>query len=580
MKWTMIILSRRLLILSLLSGSLAANGFAQAATDSQNITAQAYLSLDKLTPGARFQLAVVLQVNEPWHVNANPASGEGFIPTTLTQQAPPSIVIDRTVYPKGKKTTVSWADQPVDLYAGRAVILVEAHVRPDAATGPLNWDANLRYQACNDRVCLAPVTISLKIATEIVPATQTPRPIHPEVFGSIAVPPATPAAPATQENAIARMMRERGLLATLAFIFISGLLLNLTPCVYPMITITVSYFGGKGERKSAAALAGALAYFLGIVITYSSLGLVAALTGGIFGALLQNPIVLGAIGLLLVAMALSMFGLFELQPPQFLMQRASNLSSKAGYLGLFFLGATVGVIAAPCLAPVVVVVLAFAGSSGDPWIGWWLFFALGAGLGLPYIVLGTFSGLLTRLPKSGLWMVWVKRVFGAALIAAALWITNPLWWHSAPVTNGDGIAWQPYSPAALQQAAADKQPALIDFYADWCIPCKEMDKKTYPDPQVIEKSRQFLMLKADLTHTGSPEVEKLTKDYQIFGVPTAVFIGPEGRERPELRKVGFVPVQELLDAMDKTFAAPPTATNSSPESSASPQIPAQLLKQF
>jgi thioredoxin:protein disulfide reductase len=556
--------------------------FPRTACAEDQVRAELLLSADKLAPGTPFRLAAVINVAAPWHINANPATMEGFIPTTLTVQTPPTIVIDRIVYPQGKKTTVSWADQPVELYTGRVIIFAEAHVRPDAAPAPLTLEGNLRYQACNDHVCLAPVTVPLKLATEIVPSSEprhrvSGQPIHPEIFGATATTTATSSTSATEENSIARMMRERGLLATLAFIFVSGLLLNLTPCVYPMITITVSYFGGKGEKKSAAAFAGALAYFFGIVITSSSLGLAAALTGGFFGALLQNPVVLGAIGLLLVAMALSMFGLYELQPPQFLMQRASTLSSKAGYVGLFFLGATVGVIAAPCLAPIVIVVLAFAGSSGDPWIGWWLFFALGAGLGLPYIVLGTSSSLLTRLPKSGMWMVWVKRVFGVALIAVALWITNPLWLRSAPATSGGGIAWRPYSLAALQQAATDKRPVLIDFYADWCIPCREMDKKTYPNQQVIEKSRQFLMFKADLTRTGSSEVEQLTKQFQIFGVPTTVFVGPEGRERAELRKVGFVPPQELLDAMGKALVSPAASTNAA---ASTQDIPPQLLHPF
>jgi thiol:disulfide interchange protein DsbD len=571
---------RRLFAFVLLLGSMAVNCSAQGGADAGQITTQAWLSLDKLAPGARFQLAVVLQVNSPWHVNANPASGEGFIPTTLTLQPTASVIVDRIVYPKGEKTAVSWNDQPVDLYTGRTIIFVEAHVRPDAVPAPFKLEASLRYQACNDRLCFAPVTIPLIVDTEIVSSTQTPQPAHPEIFGSV-VPAGMPSpTSARAENSIARLIRERGLVAALAFLFVSGLLLNLTPCVYPMITITVSYFGGQKEKKTARAFAGALAYFFGIVITYSAVGLAAALTGGLFGTLLQNPIVLLLIGLLLVAMALSMFGLFELQPPQFLMQRASSLSSKAGYVGLFFLGATVGVIAAPCLAPVVVVVLAFAGSSGDPWLGWWLFFALGVGLGLPYIVLGTFSSLLTRLPKSGAWMVWVKRVFGTALIGVALWITNPLW-MPASATQGGGIAWQPYLPAALQQAAAEKRPVLIDFYADWCIPCKEMDKKTYPDQRVVEKAREFLMLKADLTHTGSPEVDELTRNYKILGVPTAVFIGPEGQERAELRKIGFVPVDEFLDAMTKALAPAAAATNvPAASTSSAPNVPPQLLRPF
>jgi thiol:disulfide interchange protein DsbD len=575
---------RRLLTLLLLLCSLAANCPAQTAADAKNITAQAYLSLDKLTPGARFQLAVVLQVNAPWHVNANPASGEGFIPTTLTLQPPPSTVIDRAVYPKGKKTTVSWADQPVDLYAGRTVILVEAHVRPDAATGSLNLEASLRYQACNDRVCLAPVTISLPLETEIVASSEKPQAIHPEIFGT--APPESPALPVSQApqpkplNQIEQLIHDRGWLFALFVVFVGGLALNLTPCVYPMIAITVSYFGGQsGEHNTRRAFVSSLVYCLGIVLTYSSLGLVAALTGSLFGSALQSPVVLVGIAVLLVALALSMFGLYELQPPRLLLERATGLSSKAGYIGVFFLGAVIGVVAAPCLAPFVVALLVFVGQSGKPLLGWWLFFVFGCGLGLPYVILGTYSGALARLPKSGMWMVWVKRVLGVVLLAVAGWFVSPLL-RATTAEARSPIGWQPYSPAALKQAATDKRPVLIDFYADWCIPCKEMDRKTYPNQQVIEKSHQFLMLKADVTRTGSPEVEQLTKQFQIFGVPTTVFVGRDGRERIELRKVGYIPSEEFLDAMDKTFTAPPTATNPSPESSASPQIPAQLLKQF
>jgi thiol:disulfide interchange protein DsbD len=534
------------------------------------VRAEMLLSVDKLAAGTPLKLAVVVDVAPSWHINSNPAGQPDLIPTTLTVETPPTVVIDRIIYPKGKKTAVLWADQPIELYAGRVIIFAKAHMRSGAASAPLKLGGKLRYQACNDRICLAPVSIPLTLEVEVVDSSAAPRSIHPEIFSDTSRGSDLPGTPSERipvatggtPNFIASMMHERGLLLTLVFLFISGLLLNLTPCVYPMITITVSYFGGKGERKSAAAFAGALAYFFGIVITYSALGLAAAITGGLFGALLQNPIVLAAIGLLLVAMALSMLGLFELQPPQFLMQRAANLSSKAGYFGLFFLGATVGVIAAPCLAPVVVVVLAFAGSSGDPWIGWWLFFALGAGLGLPYIALATFSGLLTRLPKSGTWMVWVKRVFGIALIIVAAWITSPLWRSHEPHVGA--IVWEPFSTGKLQQAVAAGRPVVIDFSADWCIPCREMEERTFTQSPVIEKSRQFVRLKADLTYGGSAEVQQLVVTYHVVGVPTVAFIGADGRERTDLRLVGFVSAEEFLGVMDKALG--PAHANTGPTS--------------
>jgi thiol:disulfide interchange protein DsbD len=285
--------------------------------------------------------------------------------------------------------------------------------------------------------------------------------------------------------------------------------------------------------------------------------------------------VLVGIALLLVALALSMFGLFELQPPQALMQKATGLSSKAGYIGVFFLGAVIGVIAAPCLAPFVVALLAFVGETGNPWLGWWLFFALALGLGLPYVVLGTFSGLLTRLPKSGMWMVWVKRVFGVALFAVAAWITSPLWLNATMSTTG-GITWTPYSADYLQQAAAMHHAVMIDFTADWCGPCRKMQRTTFRDPRIISQTSEVAMVRADLTREAAPEVEKIRKDFGIWGVPTILFLGPDGREHTELRQVEYVGADQLLGLLEK---AKGIALTNSPVARA-PDVPVQLLNPF
>jgi thiol:disulfide interchange protein DsbD len=553
---------------------------AQTRAPQAEATVVMLLSVDKLAPDTPFRVAVVIDVAERWHINANPANAEGLIPTTLTLASTASVVIDRIVYPKGATTKVSWSDGPVALYTGHTILFAEGHISATAQPGPVKLEGSLRYQACNDQVCIAPKNIPVIIETEIVSALQKPQPIHPNIFGATteAAPLAHLVTAGANEDVspIAALVREHGWFVTFLFVFLGGLALNLTPCVYPMIAITVSYFGGQSsERNARRAFISSLIYCLGIVLTYSTLGLIAALTGSLFGSALRSPFVLVGIALLLVALALSMFGLFEFQPPQALMQKATGLSSKAGYIGVFFLGAVIGVIAAPCLAPFVVALLAFVGETGNPWLGWWLFFALALGLGLPYVVLGTFSGLLTKLPKSGMWMVWVKRVFGVALFAVAAWITSPLWLNVAGPTTG-GIIWIPYFAADLEQAAAAHRPVMIDFTADWCGPCRKLQRTTFRDARVIDQTNQVTMIRADLTRESSPEVEKIRKDFGIWGVPTILFLGPDGREHMELRQVEYVDADKLLGLLEK---AKGLAATNSPVVRA-PDVPAQLLNPF
>jgi len=559
---------------------------AQLGGPQADVTVTNLLSVDKLAVNTPFRMAVIIDVGKPWHINANPANVEGLIPTTLTLQPPSGVVIDRIVYPKGVTTKVTWSDEPVALYTGHAVIFGDGHVKADATPGLVKIEGSLRYQACNDSICIAPISVPIVLETEIVPESQKLQPIHPDIFGSasesappvasVPLKPLVTAGTTGADSSIATLVRQRGWFVTILIVFLGGLALNLTPCVYPMIAITVSYFGGQGgERSTGRAFASSLVYCLGIVLTYSTLGLIAALTGSLFGSALQSPVLLVGIGLLLVALALSMFGLYELQPPQALMQKATGLSSKAGHIGVFFLGAVIGIIAAPCLAPFVVALLAFVGQSGNPWLGWWLFFALALGLGLPYVVLGTFSGLLSRLPKSGTWMVKVKMVFGVALIGVAVWITSPLWLDTV-MPQGGGIAFEPYSAGKVQQAAAAHRPVMIDFSAEWCGPCRKMERTTFRDNRVVDEAKDFVMLKADLTKEGTPDVEKLRKDFGIWGVPTLVFIGPDGREHTGLRRVEYVTADELLDLLQQAKGIAPT---NSPTARA-PDIPPQLLNPF
>jgi thiol:disulfide interchange protein DsbD len=329
---------------------------------------------------------------------------------------------------------------------------------------------------------------------------------------------------------------------------------------------------------------------------YSVLGVTAALSGGLFGSWLQSPWVLGGIGALLFALALSMFGLYQLQAPYWLTSKLGGTTG-TGFVSLFVSGLVVGVFAAPCIGPPVIALLALVGQKGDPFFGFWSFFILSAGLGLPYLLLGTFSGLLKKVPRSGSWLVWVERTFGVILTGAAAFYLSlavmPSWAaYVVPVTlaaggvylgfiepsprgkpllrrltwafgvacialgvyfaqalHEPGVAWEPYADAQVSSAPSAGKPVMIDFYADWCIPCLELDRRTFTDPLVIEASERFIRLKVDLTHFDSPEAEDIRKKFDIAGVPTIVFLDRTGSEVRTSRVIGYVSPDEFLERM-------------------------------
>ncbi len=568
----------------------AQSSFGAFASSAQHVSVETKLSVDRVLPGSTFQAAVVMTIADTWHINSNTPTYDYLIATSLDLKPVEGFIVTDLQYPKGKQYKFEFADDPLDVYEGTAPIFISLKLSDKVAPGTYTLDGNLVVQACNDQVCLAPSTIPVRIDVDVAESGATITVIHEELFAQY-----SPAdtLPAGADDSLARAFESENALVAFFAIFLVGLALNLTPCVYPMMSVTVSLFGAQSDTKTLRVALKAATYVFGIATMYSLLGVSAALSGGLFGSWLQSSWVLAGIAALLFGLALSMFGLYQIQVPYWLTSKLGGTTG-TGLIGLYLSGLVVGVFAAPCIGPPVIALLAFVGAKGDPLFGFWVFFILSLGLGFPYLILGTFSGLLKKVPKSGVWLVWVERLFGVVLVGAALFYLSLAFLpkysaHMVPITlliggiylgflepsgkdrpairrfkytfgvvalvvsamgfnalREPGLTWEPYSEQRVMEARAAGKPVMIDFYADWCIPCLELERKTFTDADVMAAADGFVRLKVDLTHFDSPEAERIRREFNIAGVPTIVFLDPNGDELKSARVVGYIPPKEFI----------------------------------
>jgi len=398
-------------------------------------------------------------------------------------------------------------------------------------------------------------------------------------------------------------------LAFLVLVFLGGLASSLTPCVYPMIPITISVIGASADQGKAKSFSLAVAYVLGIAATYTVLGLFAAYSGSLFGGMMQNPWVITGVSCVFFALAAAMFGFYEFALPSSLTTKASMVGG-GGYGGAFIVGTVAGVVAAPCTGPVVALLLVKIASDYTMLQGVAIMLAFSLGLGQIFLVIGTFAGMLGSLPRSGTWMVEVKHLFGVVMVGVGIWYLGQilsesvmflLWsgflliaafelagrmaafkgprdmrrvgaaavllvagsvWLVTPLSDStvstvyaqEEVAWGSDHDAGASLSSTEGKPMIVDFTADWCAACKELEHFTYTDQAVISCAAEFVPVMIDGTEK-TPEFERLRKKYKVVGLPAVYFVCPKGEVVSELTLKGFEPADMFLRKMNDALAA-------------------------
>jgi len=540
---------------------------------------------DAAPRGGILPLEVLAKIERGWHINAHKPLQPFLIPTELTLTLPSGIEHEAVEYPPPDKRTFAFAGgEELLVYEGKLGLATLLQVPEKFEADSIVIEAVLRYQACNDTTCLPPTTAQASIEIAVADASEEQRREAAALLEE--------SSPDGSGSQFERWLSERGLVFTVLAVALLGIGLNLTPCVYPLISVTIAFFGrqARGRRETAML---AVLYVVGIAVSFSALGVAASLSGGLFGAALQKPVVVLSIAALMLVLAASSFGLYQLQAPASVMRWAGG--SGGGAAGAFFMGLTMGVVAAPCVGPIVLGLLVFVGSRQDVMLGFLLFFALAIGMGAPYIVLAMAAGSIKSLPRSGEWLVWTERLFGCVLISLAAYFVAPLlphpWnaylvpavigvsglylgfiqaagrslrffptikravgvvmvalavWMAQPAASEQAIGWENLHALAADGGHVHGRPTLIDFAAEWCIPCREMDHTTYVDEDIVREAERFRMVKADITEENETTTEVVEK-YEVRGVPTVILLSANGTERNRL--VGYVGPGELLEAM-------------------------------
>lgn len=425
----------------------------------------------------------------------------------------------------------------------------DAKIALSAANNPV---VHVTYQGCSEKgLCYAPITKAIPLA-----------------LGDNTSNTSTGLASDADDDKTTQALKGGNLWLIIGAFFVAGLLLSFTPCVLPMIPILSSIIVGSQAKSGKAcklhSFGLSVAYVLGMALSYTLAGIAAGLSGNLLSQSLQNAWVLGATALIFVALAFSMFGFYELKLPAVIENKILGASQKlkgGEFLGVFIMGVLSALIVSPCVAAPLAGALIYIGQTHNVLLGGVGLFALAIGMGVPLLLIGASAGSL--LPKAGSWMTVVRNFFGVLMLAMAAYLVWPVLPNAItqPINKLMGTSAEHNLPftrvksvveldAAI--AGANGKTVMLDFYADWCVACKEMEKFTFSDRTIQAALKDTILLQADVTENNEAD-QALLKRFGLFGPPGIIFFDAAGNEiKPKV--IGYKNVAQFTQILNKVNA--------------------------
>ena len=538
------------------------------------LSAQLFAATDFLPPEKAFRAeATWLENSNQVELEFIPAKGYYIYQESLQFQAgsePGKLYKIRPKLPFGVEKFDETFQKKMQVYKQPFMVLLD--VKP-AAEKPIHVEATL--QGCAEAgICYPPMTLKFLLAAPGVKAAPIP-----EILEAATTEQATPISSSQfgladlwrerdDVNAIGKFLQSASSTYLFLAFFVLGLALAFTPCVLPMLPILSSViFGTQGGKAISKGRASALAfaYVMGMALVYALAGVLMAALGGSVQRALQSPLALAAFALLLLTLSGSLFGLYDLRLPQAWHHHVDRLAGRqkgGSVLGAFALGGISTLVASPCITAPLAGVLAFIAQTGSMTLGAGLLFVMALGMGLPLLFIAIEARIL--IPSTGIWMVWLQRTLGVLLVATAAWIASPLIQMnessiSQNIVNGQAIhqvgelSFMVIHSSAeldeqLDRAKQEQKMVLLDFYADWCISCKEMEVNTFANPEVSKELKQFVLLQADVT-ANSAANQALLKRFNLYGPPGILIFNQNAKELTSQRVIGYMPPQRFIERL-------------------------------